>query len=528
MVLGALVYRAGMQHLEGEPRDFWSALEFASETITTTGYGRDADWQHPAMVLFVILLQVVGVLLVYMVVPLFLIPALEERFEARLPRSVKKIRDHVIVVRDGPAIRTTLEILDRAGVPTVILETDPARVREMVDQKRTAVYAPRVSEGLARVQLTKAHALITNDGDEANVGTILAARQLEFGGEILALVAEPKHRQAVALAGASAVFAPRILLAASLAARASHKLGPRISGLQTLGQHLHLSEVRTDKSSPLAGQTLAEARVGERTGTTVVGMWVGGKLVTLPGPDTRLEAGSILIAVGAESGLGQLSELAGGANVETRGSFIIAGYGEVGHKVAELMRQVDESITVVDRRPREGVDRVGDILDPDLLDSLDLAHAHGVILALDSDSATLFSTVLLRARAPKLTVVARVNEAANVERIHRAGADFALSISQVTGQILAHRLLGRDEITIESKLTVTKIVAPQLAEQHPSDLDLRARTGCSVVAIERDGDAIVQFDPTFRFRADDAIFVCGSTEATERSRDILCRLAGGK
>ena len=54
VVLSALLYRLGMVQIEGEERDFWSALEFASETITTVGYGADADWKHPVMVLYVI------------------------------------------------------------------------------------------------------------------------------------------------------------------------------------------------------------------------------------------------------------------------------------------------------------------------------------------------------------------------------------------------------------------------------------------------------------------------------------------
>lgn len=58
-----------MVHIEGEERDFWSALELASETITTVGYGADADWKHPAMVLYVIGLQLLGVALIYMIVP---------------------------------------------------------------------------------------------------------------------------------------------------------------------------------------------------------------------------------------------------------------------------------------------------------------------------------------------------------------------------------------------------------------------------------------------------------------------------
>lgn len=40
LVLGVL-YMLGMTYLEGNPREFWSSVEWASKTLTTTGYGAD-------------------------------------------------------------------------------------------------------------------------------------------------------------------------------------------------------------------------------------------------------------------------------------------------------------------------------------------------------------------------------------------------------------------------------------------------------------------------------------------------------
>ncbi len=137
-----------------------------------------------------------------------------------------------------------------------------------------------------------------------------------------------------------------------------------------------------------------------------------------------------------------------------------------------------------------------------------------VILALDSDSATLFATVIVKDQAPDVTVIARVNKAENVERIHHAGADFALSISQVSGQILAHRLLRQEAISVDPQLRVLKAAASRLTGHHPTSLDVRQKTGCSIVAVERGDDLIVDFDPEFRFAKDDLVYVCGTNAAT--------------
>jgi hypothetical protein len=66
VVLGTL-YMLGMTHLEGAPRTFMQGLQWASETLTTTGYGGDSRWNHPAMALFVILGQFTGQFLVFLI-----------------------------------------------------------------------------------------------------------------------------------------------------------------------------------------------------------------------------------------------------------------------------------------------------------------------------------------------------------------------------------------------------------------------------------------------------------------------------
>src|SRR4051812_41407763 len=120
----------GMAALEGKHRDFWQSLEWAAETLTTTGYGADASWRHPLMVLLVVTVQFLGVLLVFLIFPLYLIPFLEERFETRLPQDAPKdLNGHAVIYRYGPAVETLLEELAGAGVPTLVLEGGDATAR---------------------------------------------------------------------------------------------------------------------------------------------------------------------------------------------------------------------------------------------------------------------------------------------------------------------------------------------------------------------------------------------------------------
>jgi Trk K+ transport system NAD-binding subunit len=345
------------------------------------------------------------------------------------------------------------------------------------------------------------------------------------------------------LAGANTVFTPRHILGAALAARASTRISPRLAGVQQLGRNLEVAEVRVAGQSPIAGLSLAAAAVGSRTGATVIGQWRGGELAIPDDDGWRLEPGGILVAVGSHASIERLSELAGDLALLRRrpGHFVIGGYGEVGRKVVELLRAVGEEVRVIERRPPpaaaaagavaaaphpaaeavEGVDVTGNVLEQHVLEAAGVRDAQAVVLALDTDSATLFATVILKDLAPDVPVIARVNHAENVDRIHRAGAFFALSISQISGQMLAKKLLGQEAFAIDPQLKVLKLAARPLAGRHPSELHLRARTRCSVVAVERGEEVLVELGPDFRFQPEDTVYVCGSSSAVRRFGEVF-------
>ena len=199
-----------------------------------------------------------------------------------------------------------------------------------------------------------------------------------------------------------------------------------------------------------------------------------------------------------------------------RGPFIIAGGGEVGRKVAELLTDAGEETLVVDNHPVPGVNLVGNVLDVQVLRQAGVEDAQAVILALSADSTTIFATVILKDLLPDIPVIARVNRAENVERIYAAGADFALSISQVSGQLLAWRLLGKESVTVDTQLTVLKVNGSTLEHRHPMQAGIRENSGCSVVAIERGDELIVEFPADFKIVTNDAVYICGDSESIQK------------
>ncbi len=527
LLVTAVLYMVGMSYLEEKPRGFWDALEWAGESLSTTGYGRDSSWRHPLMVVYVVLVQFIGVFLVFLVFPIYIIPFLEERFQTRLPKEVPDVTNHVVIFRYGPPVATLLEELERANVATVVVEEEEAEARRLLENRHRVVFG-NLDEGvLERTSLDKARALIVNSTDDRNAAVILAARQLGYVGEILALVEDPYHRRPIILAGATAAYTPRHILGAALAARASRKVSPTVAGIQQLGHKLQVSEARIMKDSVIAGKTLAQAGIGQHAGVTVIGQWVGGKLITPATPGMRLEPGGILVLVGGPDSIQRFMDVcAGTTQLRRHGGFLVAGGGEVGRKVVELLRDAGEETFLIDNHPGPGVNLVGNVVDTQILKQAGVQEVQAVILALSADSTTLFSTVIVKDLAPDVPVIARVNRAENVERIYAAGADFALSISQVSGQILAWRLLGKESVAVDPELRVVKVSARGLDGQHPAEMSIREKTGCSVVAVERGEELLVEFVDDFRFHAGDAVYICGSGEATQKYSETFPQQAG--
>jgi len=510
LLVSALLYRAGMGAFESKPRTFAESLEWASETLSTTGYGHDNHWSHPLMVLLVVVVQFIGVFIVVLIVPIILIPYLEERFEGRVPRTPGNISDHVVVFRFGPAVETLLQRLRASGVPTLVVETDEKAARAVLEARQRVVFARVEEDALAMCALPRARAIVANGRDQENAAIVLRARQSGFRGEILAFVENPAHRKPIELAGATAAYTPRHIVAAALAAHASDVISPRLPGFDAV-EGVSRCEVRIAPDSPVVGKNLGQLKLGD-SGAIVVGCWNRSRLDSRCTSDARIAAGSILELVGEHEALERAFVMLDTRPLRRSGPFLIAGFGEVGRKVHELLTDAGEEVRVIERQPGPGVDVVGNVLDPSTLERAGITETRAAVFALDSDDSMLFAAVISRDMAPDVPVIARVNHASNIENIYRAGADYALSISDVSGEIVSARLLRKHARPRDEHRAVMRAVASTLAGRALRDSGIRAH-GCSLLAIRRGGAWITRLGPDTMLEAGDELFLCGMTDA---------------
>jgi Trk K+ transport system NAD-binding subunit len=203
-----------------------------------------------------------------------------------------------------------------------------------------------------------------------------------------------------------------------------------------------------------------------------------------------------------------------------RGQTVVVGDGEVGRTVVDRLAAADLPYTVADVDEMSGVDVVDDATDPDVLREAGVHEARSVILAVPDDTDTEFTTLVARDVGDGVAVIARVAEAEAVPKPYRAGADYALALATVSGRMIASAVLDEDVMSMDTQLEVVRTGAPGLVGRTLAEADVRARTGCTVVAVERNGDVLTELGPEFRVLDGDDLVVAGTDAGTNRFTEL--------
>ena len=428
-------------------------------------------------------------------------------------RALPAVEGAVVIYGYGPEVETLIDELSSRHLPLVVIEEDEAAARRLLERGIRVVHADLAADTLDLRPLAKAQALVANGADDGNALFALGAREAGFAGSLVAMIKHPQRRGPMLLAGATAAFTPNHVLAATIAVRASAKIGPRVAGVEPLDSFLEVAELRVHDQSPLANSTLAETKLYTRTGAHIVGQWADDVLGSPPPASEKLQPGAILVAVGTPESIHRLNEMS--RPITQQGPILVIGFADVGQKLVEILRAAGEEVRVVDEAESVGVDVVGDVLDVRVLDRAAIAEARVVILALDSDGAALFAAAVVRDHVPEIPLLACVSHVENADRVQRAGADFALSVSQVAGQLLVHHVLG-ETVSHKPRIKMVKLNPGPLAGRHPLAARIRERTGCSVVAVERAGDVIMEIPASLVLEPEDALYICGTPAAFDR------------
>jgi len=523
-ILYTIAYGVGMAVFEDASRTLTESLLVVVQSFTTTGYGEDAAaWTTPQMRLLAIAMQATGVFFVFMALPLFVAPWIEQRLTTTVPSAVEDADDHVVICGYTPRTEMLIDELRMLEKSYVVIEPDRDTATDYYEGGVAVVHGdPESTESLAAAGIEDARALVADIDDEVNASIALAVDQLAPETRTITFVEDATLADYHRYAGADQVFTPRHLIGESLAQKVTTAVTDDVTDAVEIGGELEIVEIPIEAGSDLVGTTIGESRIRERTGANVIGAWFRGQFVSSPSPDDRIDARTVLLVAGREPQLQHFQKLARAeARRQRRGPVLVCGYGEVGSTVKQRVVKAGLPVTVIDLVEKPGVDVVGDATDPETLQQADIAEASSVVLALPEDTTAVFASLVVRQLDPDVELVVRANETDNVQKLYRAGADYVLALATVSGRMLASTIFGEDVITFDQGVEVVRLPVGSLAGQSIASADIRAKTGCTVIAIQRDGELIADFDPTFTFQPDDEIIVSGPDERVNAFNALL-------
>ena len=506
----SVLYYFGMIHFENEQISFLHAVQVIVETFTTTGFGSDSPWTSDVMNVLVVVMDLTGVLIIFLALPVLLFPLFEERLSRNAPTSVEGFSDHVIIAGYSPRGAALVEELTARGLDHVFVEPDRELADELdVETDLTVIHGdPETAAALRSACISEARILVADVDDEVNASVVLTARSVS-DCQTVTLVEEAEREAYHRYAGADDVFSPRMLIGESFGRKVTAGVTPELDGVE-IAEDFDIVELPVQSGSEIVGRTIADAGIRERTGTNIVGAWFRGEFASPPPPDARIDEQTILVVAGRERQLERLKELTlSERRRQNGGPVVVAGFDEVGTTVVEQIGGQVETV-VVDLLDKPGVDVVGDVTDEATLREAGVDEASTVIIAVSDDTTTVFATLVLRDFNPDVEIIARADATESVRKLYQAGADYVLALATVSGRMLASTILDEEVISFDQQVEIVRVGCGSLVGRTLAEADVRARTGVTVLAVERDEDVLTDLGPNFRIQRGDDLVVAGT------------------
>ncbi|MEM9554710.1 MAG: NAD-binding protein [Acidobacteriota bacterium] len=528
IVVFSVAFHWIMDEVEGRNFSWITGVYWTLTVMSTLGFG-DITFTSDLGRAFSVVVLLSGIVLLLIVLPFafirfFYAPWLEAQIRLRAPRRLpESTHEHVLVTRDGDIARGLIRKLEPLGIPCFVIEPDPARAAELHSDGVPVVTGEIDSqETYRRLRLADAQALITNLDDATNTNITLTVREEAHEVPVISLAEKDDSVDLLELAGARHVIPLKRRLGEHLANRVSagharsHEVG-RYDELLIVEFPVH--------QTPLVGKTIRDTKLRQVLGVNIVAVWERGRLLPAH-PELKLTDASVPVAVGTADQILELDTLLVIYDVNLNPVLVLGG-GKVGEAAARALLEkglkvhlVEQDPSVAARLQRNLPDEcvfVGDAADRDLLLGAGLEKAPSVILTTNDDATNIYLAVYCRRLCPELRIVSRINHERNIEAIHRAGADLALSYSHIGVETIFSLLRERELVLLGEGLEFfTLEISPSLAGRSLAESRLGQRTGLNVIAIETDDDVAVSPPADLPLPADGRLVTIGTTEQRQR------------
>jgi voltage-gated potassium channel len=290
----------------------WDAFYMTVITVTTVGYKEVHDLSRAGQVFTVCLLfgGVGSALYTFTLLATVVVEGgLPKRLQRRRHERMLDItKDHFIVCGYGRIGSIVAHELRRQNIAYVVIERDPERVQQAMEDGATAVEADASREEvLKRAGIDRARGLIAAVGTDAeNVYAVLTARVLRPDLFIVGRAETEDATIKLKRAGADRVISPYQIGGVQIAQTALRPAVVDFMTLATSSENLELAmeEITVADSSRLANQSILSANLRQRYGIIVVGIQRRDlRMEFNPEPDTAIRPGDKLVVLGRPESL---------------------------------------------------------------------------------------------------------------------------------------------------------------------------------------------------------------------------------
>jgi voltage-gated potassium channel len=516
VVVYSFVFLFLMADAESRSYTVVDAVYWVITTMTTQGLG-DITFASTVGRIFAVIVMLTGIILFFAIlIPLVVAPVLESVRESVPTKS--KTHDHVLIVGYNSLVEAIIEDFKERGLPYLIIDDDREVVEALVERKLPCILGDTSNEAtLQNAQIERATKVVLNQSDEKNAIVALTAKKLTRA-DIIGLVDDMSNAAYLLYAGANKVVSPKQLLGIDIGYKAAMPITHRLVGTTPLIGSLRIFELPILGESGINGLSIEDAKIRERTGATVIGMWRGSKLTINPSASEIITDTTVLLLIGTKKQLDAAKELSmcrlDGTFCAIRGHYIVAGYGDVGKRASKVLRSNGIEHVIIDKH--QG-DFIGSSADRTILKEAGIAEASTLLVTVNNDLDAIYTTLIARKLNPQIDIICRAVRPQAVEKLYQAGADFVLSQSVVAGQVLLKFVDPRPrgtklrEILLSEDMKVVEYPAgTSLVGKSLRDVKIRSRTGCTVIVVTVNGATIPNPDPHQVLPKDSILTVIGT------------------
>ncbi|TVQ67404.1 MAG: potassium channel protein [Balneolaceae bacterium] len=507
---------------EGQEHSWISGLYWTLVTMSTLGFG-DIVFASDIGRVFSAAVLVTGVVFLLVMLPFtfiqfFYAPWLEAQAQARAPRRLPvETKNHILITKFNSVAVALIEKLKAFHYRYWIVVPELSEALEISDMGYEVVHGNVDDpETWKKLQVGQAAMVVANDNERVNTNVTFTIRELSESVPVISFTNSSDAVDILKLAGSNLVLNLSEMMGQALVRRV-------VSGsarVHVIGrfQELVIAEAPA-METPLVGKTLTETRMRELTGVNIVGIWERGKY-QIASSETLIKEQSILVLVGTVASLRRYDELMGIYHA-TDAPVIVLGGGKVGTVVARALKERQILFKIVERL--EELDTfsdhyiVGDAADFSVLKEAGIDDAHTVIITPNEDDTNIYLTLYCRRLRPEIQIISRATLDRNLHTLRRAGADFSLSYSTMGANAIFNYLQSGEMVMLAEGLNIFKVDMPEkLCGKKISDLELRDRTGCTIVGVEKDGEIILQPEPDSVLEKVQKIILIGDLESEKR------------